>query len=75
MGNIPQTRAKTKRWVAFVAIVGFNNLALFYVRVSDPLELQTVMSCPCGCWDSNLGPLEEWPMLLTTEPSLQPQDV
>lgn len=45
MDNIPQTRAKTKGWVAFVAIVGFNNLALFYVRVSDPLELQTVMSC------------------------------
>lgn len=28
---------------------------------------------PCGCWDSNPGPLEEQLVLLTTEPSLQPQ--
>jgi hypothetical protein len=28
---------------------------------------------PCGCWDLNSGPSEEQPMLLTTEPSLQPQ--
>ena len=25
----------------------------------------------CGCWELNSGPLEELPMLLTTEPSLQ----
>jgi hypothetical protein len=25
---------------------------------------------PCGCWELNSGPLEEQPMLLTTEPSL-----
>ena len=24
----------------------------------------------CGCWELNLGPLEEKPVLLTTEPSL-----
>ena len=29
---------------------------------------------PCGCWELNSGPLEEQTMLLTTEPSLQPQD-
>jgi hypothetical protein len=28
---------------------------------------------PCGCWELNSGPLEEYPMLLTAEPSLQPQ--
>jgi hypothetical protein len=28
---------------------------------------------PCGCWDLNSGPSEEQLMLLTTEPSLQPQ--
>ena len=28
---------------------------------------------PCGCWELNSGPLEEQPVLLTTEPSLQPQ--
>jgi hypothetical protein len=27
---------------------------------------------PCGCWDLNSGPLEDQPVLLTTEPSLQP---
>ena len=26
---------------------------------------------PCGCWELNLGPLEEQSVLLTTEPSLQ----
>ena len=26
---------------------------------------------PCGCWELNSGPLEEQPVLLTTEPSLQ----
>ena len=26
----------------------------------------------CGCWELNLGPLEEPLVLLTTEPSLQP---
>ena len=26
---------------------------------------------PCGCWELNLGPLEEQAVLLTTEPSLQ----
>ena len=27
---------------------------------------------PCGCWELNLDPLEEQPVLLTTEISLQP---
>jgi hypothetical protein len=27
---------------------------------------------PCGCWDLYSGPLEKQPMLLTSEPSLQP---
>ena len=30
---------------------------------------------PCGCWELNLGPLEEQSVLLTTEPSLQPPTV
>ena len=25
---------------------------------------------PCGCWESNLGPLVEQPVLLAAEPSL-----
>jgi hypothetical protein len=27
---------------------------------------------PCGCWELNLGPLEEQSVLLNTEPPLQP---
>ena len=27
---------------------------------------------PCGGWELNSGPLEEQPVLLTSEPSLQP---
>ena len=30
---------------------------------------------PCGCWELNSGPLEEQPVLLTAEPSLQPKDL
>jgi hypothetical protein len=26
----------------------------------------------CGCWELNLGPLQEQQVLLTTEPSLHP---
>ena len=26
---------------------------------------------PCGCWEFNSGPLEEQPVRLTSEPSLQ----
>ena len=28
---------------------------------------------PCGCWELNSGPLEEQPLLLTAEPSWQPE--
>jgi hypothetical protein len=30
---------------------------------------------PCGCWDLNSRPLEEQPVLLITEPSLQPYSI
>ena len=36
--------------------------------VTDSCEL------PYGCWELNPGPLEEQPVLLTNEPSLQPQN-
>ena len=42
------------------------------VRVSD-LEVTDSCELSCGFWDLNLGPLEEQPVLLTTEPSLQPR--
>ena len=34
------------------------------IGVTDSCELS------CGCWELNLGPLEEQPVLLTIEPSL-----
>jgi hypothetical protein len=30
---------------------------------------------PHGCWELNSGPLDEQPVLLTTEPSLQPKQL
>jgi hypothetical protein len=30
---------------------------------------------PCRCWESNLGPLEEQPVLLTPEPLLKPHHI
>lgn len=44
------------------------------VRLSEPLELELLSGCepPCGCRELNPRPLEEQPVLLTTEPSLQP---
>jgi hypothetical protein len=40
-------------------------------RASDPIT----DSCetPCGCWELNSGPLEDQSVVLTSEPSLQPQ--
>jgi hypothetical protein len=35
-----------------------------WTGVTDGCEL------PCGCWESNPGPLQEQPMLLTTELAL-----
>lgn len=41
-------------------------------RVLDPLglELQMEFEQPCGCWELIPGPLEEQPVILTTELSL-----
>jgi hypothetical protein len=40
-------------------------------RASDPITDGCEPSC--GCWELNAGPLEEQTVLLTAEPSLQPQ--
>ena len=41
------------------------------------LEVGATDSCklPCGCWELNLAPLEEQPVLLTTKPSLQAKHI
>lgn len=43
-------------------------------KVSGSLGTGVTDSCepPCGCWESISGPLEEQPLLLAAEPSLQP---
>jgi hypothetical protein len=43
-------------------------LQIHQKRVTDGCEP------PCGCWELNLGPLEEQTVFLTTEPSLQPPE-
>ena len=46
-----------------------------YLQTLQKMESDLVMDgCepPCGCWELNLGPLEEQSVLLTAEPSLQP---
>ena len=46
--------------------------------LSDLLELELCMDgCepPYECWDSNSGPVDKQPVLLTAEPSLQPYKV
>lgn len=42
-------------------------------RASDPVT--DGCEPPCGCWELNSETLEEQPVLLTAEPSLQPQDI
>ena len=41
------------------------------------IQMPIIDGCkpPCGCWDLNSGPLEGQLVLLTTEPSLQPQKI
>lgn len=48
--------------------------ACISVKVPDILELELPTSCelPCGCWKVKPGPLEEQPVLLTSELSIQP---
>jgi hypothetical protein len=40
-----------------------------YVRI--PWNRNYTYKMPCGCWELNFGPLEEYLVLLSTEPSLQ----
>ena len=53
----------------FVCLVPVEAIRSLGTGVTDSCEQ------PCGCWELNLGPLEEQEMLLTTEPSLQTQNL
>jgi hypothetical protein len=50
--------------------VHYSCLQTYQKRASDPST--DGCEAPCGCWNLNSGPSEEQPVLLTTEPSLQP---
>jgi hypothetical protein len=46
-----------------------------YLQTQQKMALDPIIDdCkpPCGCWELSLGPLEEQPVILTTEPSLHP---
>jgi hypothetical protein len=47
------------------------SLQTYQQRALDPIT--DGCEPPCGCWELNLGPLEEQSVLLTAEPSLQPK--
>ena len=61
----------------------FKDLFIYYVysvlvlagqkRAPDPDLTTDGWEPPCGCWELNSGPLKEQTVLLTAEPSLQPQ--
>lgn len=36
------------------------------------LELEPITGQPCRCWDLNLNPLQEQPIVLNTEPRSYP---
>jgi hypothetical protein len=50
--------------IYFMCIYRYEGVRFPGTRITDSWELL--------CWELNLGPLEEQPVLLTTEPSLQP---
>lgn len=46
----------------------------FPQKVLDSLELKTAFcGLLCGCWETNIGSVEEQRVLLIIEPSLQPE--
>ena len=45
------------------------------VRPQGVRSLRTGVAATCGCWELNQVPLEEHPLLLTSEQSLQPQNL
>ena len=58
----------------FVVVVVFKFIFLFCVLPACISEGRVTDSCelPCACWEFSWGPVEEWPVLLTAEPFLQP---
>ena len=59
---------------ALPACMSVPPLSLCQRRPEEGVRSHTTDGCepPCGCWELSLGPLEEQPVGLTSEPSLQP---
>jgi hypothetical protein len=57
----------------------FLKIYLVYVNTVPPSDTPNPITdgCepPCSCWELNSGPLEEQSVLLTAEPSLQPDNL
>jgi hypothetical protein len=66
-----------KRGFLFIYFVHMNALSSCIPPCQKKASDLIVDGCepPYGCWELNSGPLEELPVLLTAEPSLQPQKV
>lgn len=47
-------------------------LSLYKSVRSSQTEIVDSCELQCGCWELNRGPLEEQPVFLSAEPSLQP---
>jgi hypothetical protein len=72
-GNRARTHPLKKKKDLFIHYV-YSSLLHMPAYQKRALEFITD-SCepPCGCWEWNLRPLEEQPVLLTSKPSLQPR--
>jgi hypothetical protein len=60
------------RWIRSLFYIIICNYTEAVFQHSRDLTMDGFES-PCGCWDLNSGPSEEQSVLLTAEPSLQPQ--
>jgi hypothetical protein len=59
----------------YLFIICVYTVAVFrYSRRGDQIFVMDGCEPPCGCWDLNSGPLEEQSVLLTAEPSYQPEN-
>ena len=68
---------KKKKPITLLSFIVFFKIYIFYMwefSGVSPQKHQRRLSDPVtdGCWELNSGPLDEQPVLLTTEPRLQP---
>ena len=69
-----QTNKQTNKQTFLCASIFCIHACLWEIARSSETGIGVTDSCelPCGFWELNPSPLEEQPVLLTAEPSLQP---